>query len=86
MEDVKAWLSPTFWHDTLRDLIAWSIATAPRLLIISIGAWVILKMYKLGMRRLQVFLSDRPNHESAIEHGKRVNTLIGIVNKVGQKR
>lgn len=83
MDDVEQWLSPSFWKDTLQGLVEWSIATAPRLLVICVGAWIALKMYQLAIRRLHIFLQSRPDSEGAIEHEKRINTLIGIVNKVG---
>lgn len=86
MDSVEQWLSPDFWQQTLHSAVEWAIATAPRLLILLIGAWIGLKMYGVALQRLRTVLINRQpraDSTSMLEHEKRVNTLTGIVRKVG---
>lgn len=84
--EVHDWLNPDFWGRVLRDTVHWAIQAAPRIVVLSLGLLVALKLLNLSLGRLRVHLGAHPSEGAvtaeALEHEKRLDTLIGITRKV----
>lgn len=84
--DPNAWLSWGFWHDVFRRTLEWSLTAIPRLLLIVAFTILLLRLYDLLCRKVaHRALGFRVPGEARDdgEHGKRVDTLVGILKKVG---
>lgn len=82
--NIESWINPEFWGEIVRETMAWSLRTAPRILVLALGLFLALKVLKLGLRRLRLHVSRRDGSATAeaVEHEKRLDTLIGIARKV----
>ncbi len=85
--DPTSWLDLAFWQRITEETVAWSIKAAPRVLVVLLVAWVLLRLLNLGCKRLAARAAERgADAEEAIarEHAKRAETLIAIVRKAGR--
>lgn len=83
--NVNNWLNPDFWGRVLRDTVQWGLQAAPRILLLMLGLFVVLKLLNVGLRRMRKYLLARNADGVAaeiVEHEKRLDTLIGIARKV----
>jgi small conductance mechanosensitive channel len=84
--DDAGWLSAAFWADILRGTVAWAVEALPKVLLVLLLAFVLLKLLKAGCKQLAKRAGNLGHYEQehlALEHKKRTETLIGIVNKAG---
>lgn len=82
--DPTSWLSPEFWANIWRDTIAWAVQALPKVLIVLLLGFVLLKLVDWGAKRLVAHTSKHPhaaNEAMAHEHQKRAETLVGILRK-----
>jgi small conductance mechanosensitive channel len=82
--NIETWINPEFWGQIARETMAWSLRTAPRILVLALGLFLALKVLRLALRRLRVHVVSRNGSSTAeaLEHEKRLDTLIGIARKV----
>jgi small conductance mechanosensitive channel len=79
------WLSPTFWNDLVSQTVTWLISTLPSLLIISILAFILLKVTNLFLRRIKPIMLKHMESGSDLdsrELEKRLDTLLGILRSI----
>jgi small conductance mechanosensitive channel len=84
MEDIS-WLSIDFWKGVVESSVRWAIETGPRLLLIALLAFILLRVLRAALNRTEKRLLRRSRDDAAAlgEYQKRVETLIGITRKVG---
>lgn len=83
-DDPTSWLSPAFWANIWRGTIAWALQALPKVLIVLLLGFVLLKLVNWGTKRLVAHTSrrsDAENEAAAREHQKRTETLVGILRK-----
>lgn len=83
-ESPTSWLSPEFWANIWRGTIAWAVQALPKVLIVLLLGFVLLKLVNWGTKRLVAHTSRHPhaaNEAVAREHQKRAETLVGILRK-----
>lgn len=87
MSDPTQWLNPEFWSRVLHDTVRWGIKAVPRILLVLLLAFVLLKLLDVLLKHVQRKAVERGTHSergNGNEHKKRVETLTGIVKKTGQ--
>lgn len=87
MENPTSWLSWHFWNEILRQTMVWAVAAIPKVLVVLVLAGLSLKVVGLLTRKIAARAAEVGDTESlaeALEHKKRVETLIGIVTRVAQ--
>ena len=87
MTDPISWLSLDFWKGIARGTMAWAIKAIPKVLVILVLAFVLLKVLDFVSRKVaeHVGKDDSPaDAVAAREREKRTETLIGIVKKAGK--
>lgn len=87
MKDPTQWLSPEFWHKTLNDTVRWGMQAIPRIALVLLLAFVLLKVLSVILKRVHEHAMEQGTADdvrAATEHNKRVDTLSGIVRKTGQ--
>lgn len=84
---LDSWLTVDFWRERLVETAEWAVEAVPKLLLIFFLALLILKIFSLGLRKLEARLIARHAREADVasvsEHEKRIRTLMGIMQKVG---
>jgi small-conductance mechanosensitive channel len=82
--NIESWINPEFWGQIVRETMAWGLRTAPRVVVLALGLFVALKVLRLALRRLRLHVMARNGSSTAeaLEHEKRLDTLIGIARKV----
>lgn len=86
LQDPNAWLSWNFWEEVLRRTLDWSIGAIPKLLLILAITIVFLRVFDLVCRKMTaraLRTRSASGVADAAEHEKRVQTLIGILKRVG---
>ncbi len=76
------WLSTEFWQNILQDTVAWSITTAPSILIILVLAFAGLKGLNFGISRLRSMILENKGKNGVtvdVETHKRVQTLVNLL-------
>jgi len=87
MSDPTSWLSPEFWGKILRDTVQWGIAALPRVLVVLVLAFLLLKVLDATTKRLAARAESEGDTAEALaarEHQKRTKTLLDIVAKTGR--
>lgn len=83
-DDPMGLLSADFWSHVLQGTVRWAIQALPKVLVVLLLGFVLLKLVNLGCRQL-VKRAEREGTErderEARERKKRAETLIGIVRK-----
>ncbi|HEY6725473.1 MAG TPA: mechanosensitive ion channel family protein [Polyangiaceae bacterium] len=83
-DNPTSWLSPEFWANIWRGTITWAVQALPKVLIVLLLGFVLLKLVNWGAKRLVAHTSrqsDATNEAAAREHQKRAETLVGILRK-----
>lgn len=83
-DDPMGWLSVDFWSNVLRGTIEWAIQALPKVLVVLLLGFVLLKLVNFGCRQLVKRAEDEGSERDereAREHKKRAETLIGIVRR-----
>lgn len=84
--NTSAWVTWDFWSEIMRETLNWAVTALPRVLVVLVLTLVLLKAVSFASQRLSqsVLLKSEPddNWAEAVEHQKRVETLIGIVRRV----
>lgn len=84
--DPSNWLTTEFWRDFLRGAMAWALQAVPKILVVLLLAWVLLKLLDWGCRRLmsRAQAAESPDRPTLTgERKKRTETLLAIVRKAG---
>lgn len=87
MTDPTRWLRPEFWSNVFQDTARWAMTAVPRILVVLLVAWILLKLLDVVMKRVHKKAAERGDEDDSParrEHEKRVETLTGIVKKTGQ--
>lgn len=86
VEDPLSWLSVDFWKGIVRGTMEWAVQAIPKVLVIFALAFVLLKLLSLVSRKIAEHIRDDDGDFTVtdLEHEKRTETLIGIVQKAGQ--
>ena len=82
---MDSWLSSTFWNDLVSQTVTWLISTLPSLLIISILAFILLKVTNLFLRRIKPIMLKHMESGSDLdsrELEKRLDTLLSILRSI----
>lgn len=85
-EDPSSWVSVDFWNSVIRGTIKWGLVAIPRILLVLVLAFILLKLLDYGCKRMRKHAEKRGDvdaEHSAKENLKRTETLIGIVKKAG---
>ncbi|HEU5073470.1 MAG TPA: mechanosensitive ion channel family protein [Polyangiaceae bacterium] len=83
-DDPTSWLSPQFWAGIWRGTVAWAVQALPKVLIVLLLGFVLLKLVDWGAKRLTAHTMAQANGSEASlarEHQKRAETLVGILRK-----
>lgn len=84
--NTASWVAWDFWSEIWRQTLNWAMTALPRVLIVLVLTLVLLKVVNFGTQRLSQsgLFNGEPNDglAEALEHRKRVETLIGIVRRV----
>lgn len=83
-ENPTSWLSPEFWAGIWRGTIAWAVQALPKVLVVLLLGFVLLKLVDWGAKRLVAHAQrhhDDVGEARAREHQKRAETLVGILRK-----
>lgn len=83
-EDPTTWLKLDFWREVLQGTITWAMTAVPKVLIVLVLALVLLKIVSVSASKIAHRAIEKGHTDSAadaIEHKKRVETLIGIVTR-----
>ena len=86
MEDPMNWLTLDFWKGITQRTIHWAIVAIPKVLIILVLAFVLLKMLDFLSDHVAKSVGKDDDPKDAVaarEREKRTETLIGIVKKAG---
>lgn len=70
---------PSFWYRLVEQMIQWSIAVLPKLLLLVILYFVAKKMIRVIIRTIQTRLKIKYEKEEDKEGEKRITTLLNIV-------
>ena len=83
---MEPWLTPDFWHKLYLDAAKWLVTTAPKILVILITGFVLIKILKYGLRELARFMLKHPEEPGTRpeELEKRVLTLTGVVRRTAR--
>ena len=87
MKDPTSWLTPDFWGKIVRDVAEWGIAALPRVLLVLLLAFLLLKVLDTATRKLAARAQVDGNTADALadrEQQKRTETLLTIVKKTGR--
>lgn len=87
VNDPTTWLSVDFWRAILAQTLTWAITAIPKVIVVLVLGVVLLKVLNLAMARLASRAVEHSNEESpaqALEHKKRVETLLGIAKRLLQ--
>lgn len=85
VNDSSTWLRIDFWSNIIAQTMEWAIKAIPKVLVVLILAIVLLKIVNLALGRLAGRAFSRGEHDTtaqALEHKKRVETLLGIARRV----
>lgn len=83
-DDPTSWLSPEFWANIWKSTITWAVQALPKVLVVLLLGFVLLKLVDWGTKRLVAHAarqSDALEAAVAREHQKRSETLVGILRK-----
>ena len=84
MSDVDRWLSGDFWVKVLRDTVQWALVALPRVFLVLVLAFGLLKGLDFLVHRLGIQVqANGESNLSQVEHAKRRRTLMGILRKTG---
>jgi small conductance mechanosensitive channel len=83
---LEDWLTPDFWHKLFLDAAKWLVTTAPKILVILLTGFVLIKLLKYGLRELAKFMLKHPEEPGTRpeELQKRVLTLTGVVRRTSR--
>ncbi len=85
--DPTTWLKLDFWREILQGTVAWAVTAVPKVLVVLLLAMVLLKVTSISARKVAARAVEEGATDSvadAMEHKKRVETLLGIVTRVMQ--
>jgi small conductance mechanosensitive channel len=85
-DNLTRWLTPELWGEILRSTVQWAARAAPRIVLVLLLCFAMLKLLKYGCARLASHaadLGDDEGEQQAREHRKRAETLISIVRRAG---
>lgn len=87
--DPLSWLSLDFWKGIAQGTIQWAVQAIPKVLVILLLAFVLLKLLNFISRQIAEHTrhGDDDDDELSVstsEREKRIETLIGIVRKAGK--
>jgi small conductance mechanosensitive channel len=78
------YFSTEYWAVFLNETVDWFIHFLPKMLVLLILFFIIMKAYRFAVRKIRVFMISRADKsKDSIESEKRINTLIGIISKTG---
>lgn len=83
-DDAASWLSPEFWTTIWKGTIAWAVYALPKVLIVLLLGFILVKLVDWGSKRLVAHTLAQAAEEeesAARERQKRSETLIGILRK-----
>lgn len=83
----NGWLNVDFWRGILAQTLEWALKAVPKVIVVLLLGVVLLKLLNLAMGRLAARALAHGQEESpaqAIEHKKRVETLLGIAKRLLQ--
>lgn len=83
----NGWLNVDFWRGILAQTLEWALKAVPKVIVVLVLGVVLLKLLNLAMGRLAARALAHGQEESpaqAIEHKKRVETLLGIAKRLLQ--
>lgn len=81
VNDPTTWLKVDFWRVILAQTLEWAVKAVPKVIVVLVLGVVVLKLLNLAMGRVAARAVAHGNEESpaqALEHRKRVETLLGI--------
>lgn len=81
------WLSVDFWRGILAQTLEWAIKSIPKVIVVLVLGFVLLKILNLALGRLAeraIAQGDAETPAQAVEHKKRVETLLGIAKRLLQ--
>ncbi len=89
LKDPMSWLSLDFWKNIAQDTMKWAVHAIPKVLVIMVLAFVLLKLLDFVAKKVAEHAKDDADGDGVVsvsefEHKKRSETLIGIVKKAGQ--
>lgn len=86
LRNTASWVTWDFWSAIWHQTLNWAMTALPRVLVVLVLTLVLLKIVNFGTQRLSqsaLFNTEPANGlAEALEHRKRVETLIGIVRRV----
>jgi len=83
-DDAGSWLSPEFWTTIWKATIAWAVSALPKVLIVLLLGFVLLKLVDWGSKHLVAHTLEQAENDgesAARERQKRAETLIGILRR-----
>lgn len=89
IKDPMSWLSLDFWKNVAQDTMKWAIQAVPKVLVILVLCFVLLKLLDLVARKVAHHAQEDADGDgivsvSEFEHKKRTETLLGIVTTAGK--
>lgn len=85
--DPTTWLKLDFWSDILHRTLTWALTAVPKVFVVLLLAMVLLKIVNVSAGKVAARAVAEGATDSvadAMEHKKRVETLLGIVTRVMQ--
>lgn len=80
----QKYFSSDYWTAFLNQSVDWFIHILPKIMVLLILFFIILKIYRFAIRKIRSFMISRADKsKGSIESEKRINTLIGIISKTG---
>ena len=89
VKDPMSWLSLEFWKNIAQDTMKWAIQAIPKVLVILVLCFVLLKLLDLVAKKVAEHAKDDADGDGVVsvsefERKKRMETLLGIVRRAGQ--
>lgn len=80
----QKYFSSEYWAGFLNQAVDWFIHFLPKLIVLFILFFILLKVYRFAIKKIRLFMISRSdNSKDNIESEKRINTLTGIICKTG---
>lgn len=87
VNDPTTWLTLDFWREIIHQTMTWAVSAVPKVLVVLVLAIILLKVVSVTTSRIATRAVDKGATDSvadALEHKKRVETLLGIVTRLLQ--
>lgn len=87
INDPSSWVSVDFWRVILTQTLEWAVKAVPKVIVVLVLGVALLKVLNIAMARLAARAVEHGSGETpaqALEHKKRVETLLGIAKRLLQ--